>query len=355
MKTLIPIQAMTPVSTRTDNYGPMAGPRISLLFSVIDLPAGHTVTVSLTEVDPGSKAVRTDAARVSRTYTSSVASAITLPNVLGRTVQVHCEAKDSLGAVVQVPNVSLTLIAEAPVPLQDDEGKQVVVQNPASEGAQTLFVGAAGQPSDVGRVEIAHRFTGPTPPAIETHTVDLQWPFPAQINDFEAHWSPPAGSPGAAWDIEDKMHARFVFPATPVTPNGGGTGNCNVDGGTGFITPAAGNGAFDVDLAAAVPIELKDPAMVAAFGYYDLDKPTGEVTLSTQPGAAKWGLNSVELDLPDSATFVDAIDLGSPRGVFEVNPYKTEYVHPKWVVRITVDKATAGGGTFGGWIMAFKL
>lgn len=93
-------------------------------------------------------------------------------------------------------------------------------------------------------------------------------------------------------------HVSFcVFaPATPVTASAGGnTGNCNVY--YGVIVPAAGDGAYDVDLDECYPV----PAP-AEDGYWDYALPAdmkfgGTVTLSATPGAAKFHLIAQRFDL----------------------------------------------------------
>ena len=68
-----------------------------------------------------------------------------------------------------------------------------------------------------------------------------------------------ASGGGLYWQngqVGDYADMLISAPASVVTPNGGGTGNCNLVPVTGgnLIVPAPGNGAYDVDLATAVPI-----------------------------------------------------------------------------------------------------
>lgn len=234
--------------------------------------------------------------------------------------------------------------SEETIPTMDHDGKQIVVQNPATEGSKTRFLGAGGVPSDSDRVTICHRFAGP-----EVYEADLQWPFPVEINDIEAHWSPPAGHPNPAWNIEDKFSSWFIFPATVVAEAPGNDGNVNVIGGK--ITPnLLGTGSHTLDLANAVPV----PNPLGK-GYYDVDLRTGAVTMSQTPGGADYDLYDFEMDNANASAAIDYVDLGHPGGWMETNPYKTEWVHPKWKVHIKVEKVTPGVGTFGGWLMGFRL
>jgi len=84
---------------------------------------------------------------------------------------------------------------------------------------------------------------------------------------------------------------EVVCPATGVTPNVGNTGNCNVVGGV--IVPAAGDGAYDVDLSAAVPVPAE-----SSDGYWDCTTPDtgrGVITPSANPGYAAYHLLAVEV------------------------------------------------------------
>ena len=326
----------TLAETRTLVGSDLFEPRTSCFVSVGDQETGWVLNVIFEELNPLTRLPLKGGKRLSGVVTpSSPYLLLTIPFGAMGEYQVTLsptfpEGKLSLG------QVDAALRSEPVISTMDKDGKQIVVVNPATEGSKTRFVGAGGKPSDGSRTTIAHRFAGP-----ETYEVDLQWPFPIEVNDVEAHWKPES-----AWDVEDTFHARFVFPATPVVPNGGGTGNCNVT--NGVITPANGDGAYDVDLAAAVPVP-------SSTGFYSVEEKTGAVSVSSQPGSAPYLLVAAEVDSADDSTLIDMIDLGNPMGVFEVSPYKTEYVHPSWIIRVTVDKVTAGAGTFGGWIMGFKL
>lgn len=99
--------------------------------------------------------------------------------------------------------------------------------------------------------------------------------------------------PGDAVSL--KVHA----PATPVTHNAGGTGNCTlVDPGVGapiLIVPAAGNGTHDVDLSLASPVPASD-----GNGYYDWTGPSkgkGAVVASSMPQKAEYNLYTVQVDM----------------------------------------------------------
>jgi len=79
----------------------------------------------------------------------------------------------------------------------------------------------------------------------------------------------------------DWVSCEVYAPATPFTPNAGGTGNADIV--NGVIVPALGTVAYDVDLATANLV----PASGA--GYWDWDNATigrGVITPSPTPGLA---------------------------------------------------------------------
>jgi hypothetical protein len=96
--------------------------------------------------------------------------------------------------------------------------------------------------------------------------------------------------------LGDWVSFTVFAPATEVVANEGNTGNANLVF-PGIIVPAAGDGAYDVDLDAAHPV----PAP-GADGYWDYELPAnmkfaGTVTPSSTPGAAKYHLIAARFDL----------------------------------------------------------
>lgn len=97
--------------------------------------------------------------------------------------------------------------------------------------------------------------------------------------------------------INDYLSVEVVVPATPVTLNETNTGNCNlvdcpacpgVPVGAHIIVPAAGNGAYDVDLDDANPVPSHTDFDNNPIGFFDWSDPyygKGEVTITgTQTG-----------------------------------------------------------------------
>lgn len=96
--------------------------------------------------------------------------------------------------------------------------------------------------------------------------------------------------------LGDQVNFVIYAPATPITPNGANTGNCHLV--YGVLIPAAGNGAYDVDLSTAVVI----PTQSGTGGYWDYTMPTnmrgrGTIAPATTPGLGSYHLIPVRLNL----------------------------------------------------------
>jgi hypothetical protein len=95
--------------------------------------------------------------------------------------------------------------------------------------------------------------------------------------------------------LGDLVDFVIFAPETPITPNGGNTGNCNVV--FGVIVPATGDGAYDVDLDEAVVV----PTQTGTGGYWSYAMPTnmrnhGTVTASA-PGQGAYHLVPARVNL----------------------------------------------------------
>lgn len=142
----------------------------------------------------------------------------------------------------------------------------------------------------------------------------------------------------------DWVSMKLIAPATPVTAASNNDGNCNVV--NGVIVPAAGNGAYNVDLASAVPV----PAQAAATGddegssngYWDWTEPQtgkGTVTASATPGAAKWHLIAASIDLTQ---FVAKMPLLGDNDLDAMIPaIKPKKILPHWKLHVDLHNSTA--------------
>jgi hypothetical protein len=149
------------------------------------------------------------------------------------------------------------------------------------------------------------------------------------------------------WTAEDKLNFSVRIPATSVVANGGGTGNCNLyplGDGINAIIPAAGNGAYDVDLTAAAPVPVPEGQ-----GAWNVVYETGVITPALSP--TTWAL--FDFPVPE-AFFVRNLRLGSPLGVWDIDTYKVEWFHPAWILHLAVNKQSVGAGVLSGWILFFR-
>lgn len=135
--------------------------------------------------------------------------------------------------------------------------------------------------------------------------------------------------------IGDWMSILLFAPASPTTA-ASGTGNCNII--NGVIVPAAGNGAFNVDLSLAVPIPSFDEDNGGEpSGYWDWDEPAvgrGSVVPSASPGSAKWHLLAVPVNLARFAAKFPL--LGAEHVPMTVPAVKPKKVLPQWRYRVTL-------------------
>jgi len=127
--------------------------------------------------------------------------------------------------------------------------------------------------------------------------------------------------------IGDHVSFCVFAPATPVTASAGGnTGNCNVY--YGVIVPAAGNGAYNVDLAEAYPVPTP-----ASDGYWDYALPAnmqfgGTITTSATPGAASYHLIAQRFDL--TRFVAKELLLGTGKTTYEPQNINASLCLPEW-------------------------
>lgn len=141
----------------------------------------------------------------------------------------------------------------------------------------------------------------------------------------------------------DYISLKLYAPATPITAAPQNDGNCNVV--NGVIIPAVGDGAYNVDLAQAIPVPAYGTATgedeLPSNGYWDWSAPQtgkGTVTASTTPGTAGWHLLAVQVDL---ARFVNRFPLVGTSGVdITVPAIKPKKILPHWKFRATFHNST---------------
>lgn len=237
-------------------------------------------------------------------------------------------------------------------PLDGPDQKPVFVLSPAPEGWMTYFVGRG---DDAGATPPASgRGTG-DPIRIEFLASDTypkdesaEWSYiePTYVHDGQLTWKNPDD-----FDANDHFSLCVRIPANTPTANGSNAGNCNVvPTGLGYsvIVPAAGDGAYDIDLSTAVPA----PAGLDQNGYWDVNERTGTVSPSKKPGNSWWHLLDVEV----KSYFIRSIPLNHPVGVYDVDVYKTEWVSERWFWRMEAHKENAPSedANLAGWLLIFR-
>lgn len=222
------------------------------------------------------------------------------------------------------------------------DGRRIVVSAPNTEGWNSYYTGAGDQKSPRvlgGGQEIYISFAGPADQSIE-----VSFSEPVEMHDGQAIYTPAAN-----WSVQDKLNFSMILGATPSVANGGGTGNSNkypIGGGLSFYIPAEGNGAWDINLATAVPVNSSGDNT----GFWDVARDSGVVTPSATPGQAAFNLH----DFPLEIFFVRKVPLGAPLGLFDVDAYKTQWIHQNWKIKINVVKVSVGAGEFSGWVLAYR-
>lgn len=235
----------------------------------------------------------------------------------------------------------------------EPDGKPLVLTTPARLGWNTFFTSKGDDnsvPGFPGRGEGSAFHLHFDANETGTKSVDVQFAEPVEVHDGEVHWYPP----NTGFSFGDFFTFRALIPATPVVANPG-AGNVMLVPFYEFgnvLIPVPGIGDADLDLADAVPIPAGVDENGEYTGYWDLTPDTGEIRVADVPGKGQWNL----VDFTITVNLIKNVGLGNPRGVFDVNVYKTEYFHPKWSLRLeaTRNQANAPAADLGGWIMLFR-
>ena len=187
-------------------------------------------------------------------------------------------------------------------------------------------------------------FTGP-----DTAEVEIPFMEAMQLLGGSVYWRP-IGS----WDFEDTWNLLIRLPATVAVPNGTNTGNCNlVPTGLGFniIVPAAGDGAYDVDLETVVPVpDGYSPATQTGSGYWNVDRFWSETM--TPNGEAHGEFNLYDLAL--EFYFCKNVSCGNPEGTWKLDSYKAEWISSRWVTIFKATRVTTGAGKIGGFFHVYR-
>jgi hypothetical protein len=152
--------------------------------------------------------------------------------------------------------------------------------------------------------------------------------------------------------IGDYVDLKIYCPANVVEESVDNTGNCNkvsLGGGLNLIVPAAGNGAFDIDLAEASPVPAEGND-----GYWDWSEPdTGRGTITALPGVGKY--NIIEQQIPLSS-FVRKFPLIAD-GLIDITipALKPKKVLPHWKWVFTLHNSGHTGLKVGWYLMTARV
>ena len=224
---------------------------------------------------------------------------------------------------------------------KEGDGRAIVATYPGRIGSRTQFVGAgddiAGGVVCAGP-KLTLEFNG-----AETKTQDFQFLAPIQIADGAAMYS-------GTWDARDRLSLAVQLAANVPTANATNTGNCNaVPSGAGYdvLVPAAGDGAYDVDLATAIPLILDIDH--GSTGAWWVTPDTGAITPALTGGG-----NVHLLCVPYEVWMARHCPLGAPNGHWDVEPSRAEYIHPRWNLHLEVVKTSAGAGILSGELLIYR-
>lgn len=227
-------------------------------------------------------------------------------------------------------------------PALEADHRMVVVNFPADEGSFMWLTGAGDDVENQvrgGGPRLSFTFTDVVRTEPEVQTIDLQFLEQIQLHDGQMTVTNPS-----QWDTSDVWNFCIHMPASEVVENLTGTGNCNVVDGY-VVVPAAGDGAYDVDMGVAVPV----PASGA--GFWDYDSYADLLEVSAEPGSASWHVLLVPVD----AYFMRNVTVPlHPAGNFDFDAYKAERVVKRWVLRLSVSKSSSGPGKLTGWVVMFR-
>ena len=225
----------------------------------------------------------------------------------------------------------------------ENDGKLVTTTYPADQvNNEYIWLTGRGDDPVLGRGEGTRLKIEYGPSEGGNKYVELQ--FNEQIQLHDGRMFVPERE---KWNDNDEWSFSIVMPATVGTSTPG-AGNANkVPTGMGFniFVPAAGDGAWTVDLDTVAPVGA------GGAGYWDYDMFTNVLSMSATPGQAGYHL----MDIPIEAFFMKKLPIPTHNmAVFDMEPYKSERIAPRWKIRLTIHKSAVGSGTIIGWIQVFR-
>ena len=235
-----------------------------------------------------------------------------------------------------------------------DDNKPIVVMYPAQEGFTTFMTGRGDDVTNGNRGQGTQlHFDWTTGEIGTTKSVTLNFMEVVEVHDGRAIFGPTE----AEWNSgDDWISFKAEMPATPYTDRTTeADGNANrVATGLGFniIVPAADDGDTSIDIGDGTAADLGTAVPVpnsTNTGYWDADQRTGVIT----PNATGTG-NMDLFDVQIEATMLNELPIGEGHRTFDIDVYKSEWLHPNWNLVLSAHKASAGAGWLRGWCFLFR-
>ena len=240
---------------------------------------------------------------------------------------------------VELPSTATLVKIDAP---SEADGKPIVTITPGRDGWKTWLssfgddvgLGPAGRGLGPG-IEVVFDGTETLP---FTKSCTWQYDTPVEIHDGQVNWGDET-----SWSYPDVFSFSVTIPATAGVETGTGNANLIVVGGAPLFVPAIeGTGTHTLDLASAAPIPKTG-------GGWDVDAKTG-VIAPAPAGKGEFMLAPYELEV----IVIPGVTMGNRARRFDVDVYRTDWLHQTWILKLSVKKTTAGAGWVSGWLFSFR-
>ncbi len=244
---------------------------------------------------------------------------------------------------------------------ETSDAKPIIVLYPAREGFNSFVTGRCDVITGTKSRGTGQRINfswaaGEAGPGgtDKTKTVNLRFLEPVEVHDGRSIFGPTE----SVWNSgDDNLSITVTMDPCPHTSRTTELdGNANkVPSGLGFdiFVPAAGDGNAQLDLGDGTSADLGTVIPLAdeekTDGYWNTDFFTGVVTPAPNGDG-----NTTLMDLAWSSTFVNEVPIGEGHRTFDVDPSKSEWMHPAWKAEIEVTKETAGEGWLSGWLFIYR-
>lgn len=220
-------------------------------------------------------------------------------------------------------------------PLEKD-GRSIVTLYPAHVGTQNQYVGIVDKilpEGDPGRILFDFSDAG------EQESV-FQFATPIFLSDGKGVFS-------GTWTAKDYLVFSVFFPANNsangIVTDVVGTGNATLTEGI-YVPSADSTGDKEIDLTKAVPAILNTHT-----GFWNVDELTGEIT----PNLLMEG-NAHLLPTENTYEYINCSPIGAADGHWDIEPYRSEFIHQNWVLKVKIVKESTGAGVLAGELLIYR-